>query len=124
MKPKNIVIGQPVNPEKAALAREFRSNLTYPEKLLWEKLRANRLMGHHFRRQQVIGGYIVDFYCHQAGLVVEVDGISHADQVDYDNLRDQDLTSFSLRTLRFRSQDVIDHMDTVLSTILQACEKP
>jgi len=122
MPAKNTVIGQPVNPEKADLAREFRSNMTYPEKLLWEKLRSNQLDGYHFRRQQVIGGYIVDFYCHQAGLVVEVDGISHSDQVDYDLQRDQALAVLSLRVIRISSNDVINRMDNVLRTILQACE--
>lgn len=120
--PKKIVIGQPVNPEKAARAKEFRSNMTYPEKLLWEKLRANRLNSHHFRRQQVIGGYNVDFYCHQAGLVIEIDGASHADQVDYDLHRDQVLATFSVRVLRISSQDVIKRMDYVISTILEAFE--
>lgn len=122
MPAKNIVIGQQVNPEKAALARQFRSNMTYPEKLLWEKLRANRLNGHHFRRQQVISGYIVDFYCHQAGLVVEVDGISHSNQVDYDHQRDQALAALSLKVIRIGSEDVIHRMEDVLHTILQASE--
>ncbi len=53
-----------------------RCEMTPAEKILWEELRANKL-GVHFRRQQVIQGFIVDFYCHQAGLVVEVDGDVH-----------------------------------------------
>lgn len=64
MTPKNIVIGQKINPEKAVRAKELRRNMTEAEKILWERLRANRLSGWHFRRQQVIRGFIVDLYCH------------------------------------------------------------
>ena len=122
LKARNIVIGQQINPEKAAMAREFRRNMTFPEKLLWEKLRANRLNGHHFRRQQVISGYIVDFYCHEVGLVVEIDGSIHAEQVEQDALRDKALTELSLQVIRVSSDDVVHHMDAALSTILQACK--
>lgn len=84
MPPKNIVIGQKVDPEKAARAKELRREMTAAEKILWGYLRANRLDGFHFRRQQVIAGFIVDFYCHPAGLAIELDGPVHANQVEYD----------------------------------------
>jgi len=70
MPPRNIVIGQKVSPELAQRARELRSNQTPAEQVLWEKLRGNQLNGWHFRRQQIIGGYIVDFYCPRASLAV------------------------------------------------------
>jgi|GEM_PF-821493 len=73
---KNIIPGQKVTKEKQELARELRRNMTPAEKIVWKELRANKL-GVHFRRQQVIQGFIVDFYCHKAGLVVEVDGDIH-----------------------------------------------
>ena len=57
--------------------------MTPAEKILWNELRANKL-GVHFRRQQVIAGFIVDFYCHKAGLVVEVDGDIHDLQKEED----------------------------------------
>nr|WP_225894176.1 DUF559 domain-containing protein [Atlanticothrix silvestris] len=60
----NIVIGQAINPDKMQLAREFRRQMTPAEKILWQHLRGNRLNGLHFRRQQIIDGFIVDFYCH------------------------------------------------------------
>jgi very-short-patch-repair endonuclease len=71
---KNIIPGQKVTKEKLQRAKELRREMTPAEKLLWNELRANKL-GVHFRRQQVIAGFIVDFYCHKVGLVVEVDGI-------------------------------------------------
>jgi len=73
---KNIVTEQKVSKEKLQRAKELRREMTPAEKILWEELRANKL-GVHFRRQQVIAGFIVDFYCHRAGLVVEVDGDIH-----------------------------------------------
>ena len=71
-----IVTGQRVTKEKLQRAKELRREMTPAENLLWKEVRANKL-GVHFRRQQVIQGFIVDFYCHRAGLVVEVDGDVH-----------------------------------------------
>ena len=81
---RNIVIGQRVMAEKVAQARRLRKQMTEAEKRLWERLRGNRVDGVHFRRQQIIDGFIVDFYCHAAGLVIEIDGQIHAHQVGYD----------------------------------------
>ncbi len=74
---KNIVTGQRVKKEKLERAKELRRNMTPAERRLWNELRANRLGGWHFRRQQIIDGFIVDFYCHKAGLIIEVDGPIH-----------------------------------------------
>jgi very-short-patch-repair endonuclease len=76
-KSAKIVLKQRINPVKLDRAKEFRRNMTPEEKILWECLRGNKLNGLHFRRQQVIEGYIVDFYCHTARLDVEVDGKIH-----------------------------------------------
>ena len=73
---KNIIPGQRVKKEKLQRARELRRDMTPAEKILWQELRSNKL-GIHFRRQQIIAGFIVDFYCHKGGLVVEVDGDIH-----------------------------------------------
>lgn len=76
---KNIIQGQAVTKEKLERAKELRREMTPTEKILWQELRANKL-GVHFRRQQIIAGFIVDFYCHQADLVIEVDGSVHDGQ--------------------------------------------
>ena len=68
---KNIVTGQRVTKEKLQRAKELRRELTPAEKILWEELRANKL-GVHFRRQQVIQGFIVNFYCHKSALGLRV----------------------------------------------------
>jgi len=80
-----IVVGQKIDPIKAHRAKELRRHMTPEETALWQALRTNRSGGFHFRRQQVINGFIVDFYCHKASLVVEIDGEIHEQQADYDD---------------------------------------
>ena len=94
---KNIIPGQTVTKEKLQRAKELRRDMTPAEKILWQELRGNKL-GVHFRRQQVIEGFIVDFYCHKAGLVVEVDGDVHDLQQEEDARREKILREMGLRT--------------------------
>ena len=95
----------------------MRRNMTVEESLLWARLRGNRLGGYHFRRQQVIDGFIVDFYCHRAGLVVEVDGPIHDDQVDYDAERDRILSGRGVRILRVTNEEVKRNFEGVIDRI-------
>lgn len=99
----------------------MRQSMTEAEKLLWQHLRVNRLNGWHFRRQQLIAGFIVDFYCHAAGLVVEVDGSVHDNQIDIDLERDQVLQGLMLRVLRIKNQEVCSNLEAVLQKIRDAC---
>ena len=119
--PQNIVTGQKVAPGKVERARELRQRMTPEERLLWQHLRANRLHGFHFRRQQVIAGFIVDFYCHAAGLVVEVDGAVHEQQVEADRERDAVLTTRGLRVLRVKNAQVSMDLAGILEQITAAC---
>jgi len=84
MKPRNIITGQKVSSEKKARLRELRKQMTPAEKILWQHLRAKRFNNLKFRRQQVIEGFLVDFYCHSLGLIIEVDGEIHGKQQEYD----------------------------------------
>jgi len=77
---KEFIVTASHEREKRELATQMRREMTASENLLWQHLRANRLDGLHFRRQQVVDGFMVDFYCHAARLVVEVDGAVHARQ--------------------------------------------
>lgn len=86
---QSIIRKQKVSEEKLARAKELRKNMTQAERILWDYLRGNRLHGLHFRRHQVIDGYIVDFYCHSAGLVIEVDGEIHNNQKEEDLERER-----------------------------------
>ncbi len=113
---KNIIPGQRVTPEKLQRARELRHEMTPAEKILWQELRGNKL-GIHFRRQQIIAGFIVDFYCHKAGLVIELDGGIHTGQQIYDIERDKVLGELGLRIIRIRNDDVFKNLPQVLKQI-------
>ena len=89
--------------------------MTPAERALWHQLRNNKMDGFHFRRQQVIDGFIVDFYCHKAGLAVEVDGDSH--DTMYDTDRDLILRQRGVRVIRFRNEQVFNEMERVLCAI-------
>ncbi|MGF1540113.1 MAG: endonuclease domain-containing protein [Pleurocapsa sp.] len=119
MKPRNIIIGQKVTPEKVKFAQELRQNMTPAEKILWQYLRAKRFQGFKFRRQQIIEGFIVDFYCHSLGLVIEVDGKIHDRQKDYDADRDKIIAAKGLFILRFTNQQVTENIESVLKTIAE-----
>ncbi|MDO9349441.1 MAG: DUF559 domain-containing protein, partial [Anaerolineales bacterium] len=110
---KFIVRGQGVSREKIQRAKELRHNMTEAEKALWQHLRANRLDGWHFRRQQIIFGYIVDFYCHALSLIVEVDGEIHEKQIEEDRQRDEALTMRGFRVIRFKNKDVLERLTFV-----------
>ena len=113
---KNIVTEQRVTSEKLQRARELRREMTPAEKLLWHELRANKL-GSHFRRQQVIAGFIVDFYCHKASLVVEVDGDIHDLQQEEDARREKVLRELGLTIVRFRNEEVLRNLAPVIEKI-------
>src|SRR6476620_6765642 len=113
---KNIIPGQRVTKEKLLRARELRRDMTPAEKLLWQELRANKL-GVHFRRQQVIAGFIVDFYCHKAGLVIEVDGDIHDLQQEEYGVREKALSEMGLRIIRFRNHEVLKNLSEVVEKI-------
>jgi hypothetical protein len=85
--PAGIVQGQRVSATKLALAKQMRHEMTPAERVLWNKLRRNRCDGLHFLRQQVISGFVLDFYCDAARLAVEPDGAFH--DFEYDRRREQ-----------------------------------
>ncbi|MBI3165258.1 MAG: DUF559 domain-containing protein [Chloroflexi bacterium] len=119
---KNIIPDQTVTKEKLQRARELRRDMTPTEKILWQELRANKL-GAHFRRQQVIAGFIVDFYCHKAWLVIELDGSIHDRQKEEDARRDKVLSEMGLRVVRFRNEEVLKGLSAVLIKIRDLVEK-
>jgi very-short-patch-repair endonuclease len=99
------------------LARQMRSDPTPAENYLWQRLRREQVMGYKFRRQHPIERFIVDFYCPQAWLVIEVDGDIHEMQQEADALRQAYLESLGLRVLRFRNEEVLRHIDAVIERI-------
>ena len=119
---KNIVTNQKVSKEKLQRAKELRRDMTPAEKMLWGELRANKL-GVHFRRQQIIEGFIVDFYCHKAALVIEVDGDIHDLQREEDARREKALSALGLRVIRFRNDEVVKDLSGVVERIKQFIER-
>jgi 5-methyltetrahydrofolate--homocysteine methyltransferase len=105
-------------------ARDLRHNPTNGEQLLWSKLRAHRMDGHKFRRQHVIGSYIVDFVCLKARLIIEVDGDSHFEdgREAADAQRDAYLASRGFKVLRFGNNNVLTNISGVAGAIAEELE--
>jgi very-short-patch-repair endonuclease len=101
-------------------AGELRREPTLAEARLWTYLRSQNLEGTHFRRQYAIDNYIVDFCAPRAKLIIEVDGSQHVDQQDYDAERTAFLSAKGYRVLRFWNKDILNNIEDVMATILQA----
>ena len=104
-------------------AQELRGNPTPGEKMLWEYLLNRNLGRFKFRRQHPIGRFIADFYCHNAKLVVELDGGLHARQVGYDRSRSLWVGERGIRVIRFQNIEVETEIENVIAEILMACEQ-
>ena len=95
-------------------AREMRHAPAVTEKHFWNEIRDRKLGGHKFRRQYLIGPYIVDYVCLEKKLIVELDGVLHANRADYDDQRDAFLREQGYRVIRFRNDDLLDDMSGTL----------
>lgn len=122
MSEHGTIVGQAVSTTKLQRAKELRSTMTDAERSLWERLRANQIHGLRFRRQQVLDGFIADFYCHAARLVIEIDGPVHDHQVDYDIERERVLAARGLRILRFTNWQIEHDMGAFLMCISGVCK--
>ena len=111
----NVLRGETAR--KRELARQMRREMTPAEFRLWQHLRANKLDGWHFRRQVVIEGFIVDFYCVRLQLVIEVDGDIHDLQPDYDRERSEILERLGLRMIRFHNDQIMSDVFAVVAAI-------
>jgi very-short-patch-repair endonuclease len=107
-------------PRRTATARELRREMTGPERALWRILRGRRLGGLKFRRQVVIGRFVVDFACVEAKLVVEVDGMTHVGRGDEDDNRTQKIESEGWRVIRFTKDEALQHEEAVACAIARA----
>jgi very-short-patch-repair endonuclease len=107
-------------------ARDLRKAMSLPEVLLWGQLRGETLADLRFRRQRPVGPYILDFYCAQARLAVEVDGQGHdfASQTAHDERRDSWLAEQGIRVLRLPAKLVLEDMDSAVRTIQAAAADP
>jgi very-short-patch-repair endonuclease len=103
--------------ERRQFARALRKHPTRAEDILWTQLRGSRFDGVKFRRQVPIDQYVVDFYCHAAKLVVELDGKQHEWFADYDSGRTEILERLGIRVIRFTNDEVCNDLDAVLARI-------
>ncbi len=107
-------------------AREQRRNPTPAEATLWAALRGRRLSGLKFRRQHPFGPYVLDAFCVEHQLEVEVDGGIHDElaQIEHDERRTEYLNEHGVRILRFTNAEIENHLDQVLKRIFQATQSP
>ena len=103
-------------------ARQLRRTMTAPEVILWHRLR-RKPGGFKFRRQHPAGGYVLDFFCSEARLAIEVDGIAHemSDRVASDAVRDRWLETRNVATLRIAAADVARSADQVIEWVVATC---
>ena len=113
---RNIIPYKPVLKE---IARGLRNHSTLGEVLLWKKLRNKQMLGYDFHRQKPLDQFVVDFYCHELNLAIEIDGGSHesGEAQERDAARQERLESLGIKSLRFKESDVRKNMRTVLETI-------
>lgn len=112
-----------LDPQLLIFAKSMRHTATDAEHLMWQVLRAKRFMNLKFRRQHVIQPYIVDFYCHEIGLVIELDGSQHGtdDAIEYDAERTQFLEALGLTVVRYWNYDVWGRTDLILDHLWNMC---
>ncbi|MEI7802984.1 MAG: DUF559 domain-containing protein [Bacteroidota bacterium] len=105
------------NKKLKALARELRNKSTLSEVLLWNELKRSKMRGYDFHRQKPVGNFIVDFYCFELRLIIEIDGASHIDKVEYDSERQKYLESVGFYVMRFDDREPKTDMVNVLRAI-------
>ena len=105
-------------------AKALRSDLTEAERSLWTRLKANQINGLRFKRQHPIGKFIVDFYCHRAMLVIELDGGVHlnTEVKERDEGREIELEKLGLKVMRFTNREVLEDLDKVARKLIKATE--
>ena len=104
----------PYNPALKERAKALRKVGILHEALLWLELKSDKLNGLDFDRQKIIGNYIVDFYCAEKAVVIEVDGATHDHRQEEDAIRDQYLQSLGLTVIRLLAKDVLQNRDGVI----------
>jgi very-short-patch-repair endonuclease len=120
--PTGLIRLQKVSSDKLKLAKWMRSNMTLAEKCFWNGVKTDKFMGLHFRRQQIIHGFIADFYCEALNLVVEVDGGIHEQQKDCDQLRTKIINRYGIKVIRFSNEEVLNKSDWVMRKIKECAE--
>ncbi len=107
----------PYNPKLKHIARTLRKNMTLSEIILWRYLKGKQMMGYDFHRQKPLGNAVVDFFCNELALVIEIDGDSHLHNTQADEERQKALETLGVQFLRFDDLDVKQTTEAVLIVI-------
>ena len=107
----------PYSPRLKLVARNLRNNSTLAEIILWNELKQKRMLGYDFHRQKPIDNFVVDFFCPELLLAIEVDGNSHEGRIQHDEERQRLIERFGIEFLRFDDLDVKHRLEGVLTTI-------
>jgi very-short-patch-repair endonuclease len=113
----------PYKPELKEKARKLRNNSTLTEIMLWQQLKGRQIRGYDFHRQKPLGKYIVDFFCNELNLAIEVDGESHFGKQDYDALRQNELEKLGVLILRFSDMEVRYNLEGAVKSIEKWIDK-
>jgi len=100
-------------------SRQLRKRSTKAEKFLWHHIRGKQLKDYQFYRQKPIDNYIVDFFCSEVMLAIEIDGITHNDKTKYDSQRDEQLGGLGIHVLHFYDTDIHENLTGVLEVLLE-----
>jgi very-short-patch-repair endonuclease len=114
MKHKTII---PYDPKLKDLAKQLRENSTLSEVLLWNYLKGKQMLGYDFDWQKPIDNYIVDFFCNELKIAIEIDGDTHNYKIDKDELMQKKLEGLGVRFLRFTDEDVKKNIERVVMAI-------
>jgi very-short-patch-repair endonuclease len=117
---KNRII--PYRKDLKVKARELRKNSTLSEILLWREIKERKLLGFQFHRQVPILDFIVDFYCHELKLAIEIDGSSHYYNYKYDVSRQSEIEKYGIHFIRFDDLEVKKNLPNVLKTLIHGIE--
>ncbi len=107
----------PYYPRLKKIARMLRNNMTLSEILLWQQIKGKQMCGYDFDRQKPIDEFVVDFYCSELKLAIEIDGVSHDYKYEKDCTRQNRLEELGLRFLRFDDLDIKQNLEAVLTAI-------
>ena len=105
---------------KVEFSRELRKSATPPEQIVWELLRDRKFLGLKFRRQHILVGFVVDFYCSELKLALEIDGKVHEQQKDYDAIRQGLIEDEGIRFIRITTAEMKDYSATALLEKIKA----
>ena len=114
MRDRRAYYSLPYNPNLRERAKELRKSGYLCEVVLWKELNNKKYRQYDFDRQKIIGNYIVDFYCGNCNVVIEIDGKSHENKVEYDNARNAYLKGLGLTVIHTSAQDILHRLEIVM----------